>query len=67
MNTKYKLKKDIVIPAGTIFGNAPIRTVRYPTKEHPIIDCVFSLNNKDSSGTLTYYPEVYEWFETVKK
>lgn len=58
---KLILKKDIVIPAGTVFGTAPHTTRRYSYA----IDCVVSLNNPDSSGNFTFYPEeddLNEWF-----
>jgi len=56
------LLKDIVIPAGTIFEEAPLKSVR--SEGH--IGTVIGLT-KDSFGDLTYYfdkddPELDKWF-----
>jgi hypothetical protein len=52
---KYRLKKDVVIPAGTVFDTAPVRTER-AISEEPFdgsIDTIIGLT-KDTSGTFTY-------------
>jgi hypothetical protein len=63
---QVKLKKDIVIKAGTIFYTAPTKVERYDDShfEHTI-----GLTD-DTSGSLTYYvdkddPKIKEWFETI--
>lgn len=74
--TKWRLKKDIVIKAGTIFVDAPIRTERAPGV---YVDTVIGLT-KDTAGFLTYEVgtsedrsdlryrrQVNRWFEEVKE
>lgn len=59
---KKKLKKDIVIPAGTILNQAPSNTVRYGN-DH--FECTVGLTD-DSCGFLTYCLDgcgMDEWFE----
>lgn len=64
----YKLKKDIVIPAGTVFLPAPTLTKRHGNG-HILAD--FGLT-RDSSGSIEYYMEpeemakLLDWFEEVK-
>lgn len=65
MNTpKYRLKKDIIIPAGTVFGPAPTIT----TRSHGHIEHIFGLT-LDTSGSVTYCidndPYLSEWFEEI--
>ena len=60
----HRLKKDIVIPAGTLFGQAPSKSSFHPdTVSHTI-----GLT-KDSCGMLTYDigedPALSDWFEEV--
>ena len=58
------LLKDIVIPKGTIFGPAPVKT----TRGSDCFDAVFGLT-KDSSGSIEYYiddPALDEWFADMK-
>ena len=62
---KKVLLKDIVIPAGTIFSDAPTKTVR----SGQFIDVVFSLS-KDTYGTAEYClddfgEDVNEWFGDI--
>jgi len=65
---KKVLIKDIVIPAGTIFTDAPER-IEQDSKVFG--ECVFGLT-KDSYGTVTYEINgddkdgVKEWFVDVK-
>ncbi|NCC96395.1 MAG: hypothetical protein EOM02_06090 [Synergistales bacterium] len=64
---KFRLKKDIVIPAGMIFETAPKKTERF---DDSMVGVDFGLT-KDTSGYLTYGvdrddPAVGEWFEEVK-
>jgi hypothetical protein len=67
MTKQYKLKKDIVIPAGTIF------TERFGKREYGkgcYESSPFGLT-KDTSGDVFYGIEEYdpdsqEWFEEVK-
>jgi hypothetical protein len=61
---KLVLLKDVVIPAGTIFDDAPIKTER---AEGCFVDCVIGLT-KDTAGTFTYEVsnELNEWFAEVK-
>lgn len=47
---KMRLKKDIVIKAGTIFDTAAENVSRDPAA---YVECVFGLT-KDSYGTVTY-------------
>ena len=60
---RKKLLKDIVIPAGTIFDDAPTHT----TRAEGTIDCVFGLTD-NTSGTVEYFigddsELLEEWFE----
>lgn len=61
-----RLKRDILIPAGTIFFTAPTMTKRYGNEHfHHIIGLT-----DDTSGSLEYCvdegdPEIMEWFEEV--
>ena len=64
----YILKKDIVIPAGTRFEKAPVRTERVGEGH---IDAVFGLS-KNTSGVVEYFlddgtdvKEMEEYFEWV--
>lgn len=57
------LKKDIVIPAGTVFSRAPVKTERVGDQH---FSHIIGLTN-DSSGDLTYFidpddPALDEWF-----
>lgn len=59
-----RLKKDIVIPAGTILNRAPTKTERVGD-DH--FDCVVGLTD-DSTGFFTYCvddPALSDWFEDV--
>lgn len=64
---RKRLLKDIIIPAGTIFLEAPWKTTRAPGH----YDCVIGLSN-NTSGTLCYdidpieEKELNEYFETIK-
>ncbi len=61
---KKRLKKDIVIPAGTILGTAPTVTRRHGS-DH--FDCTVGLTD-DSCGFFTYCvddPKLDEFFEEV--
>lgn len=61
---KKILRKDIVIPAGTVFTDAPLRTVR---TQGEFIDCIIGLT-KNTAGTFTYesnHPELDEWFDEI--
>ena len=63
---KKRLLKDIVIKAGTIFDDAPTKTLRAP-------GCVMStigLSN-NTCGSIEYWldddePEMKEWFEDAE-
>lgn len=62
---KVRLKQDILIPAGTIFDEAPRRIEM--TRGH--VEYIMGLT-KDSSGTLLYFidpddPALREWFEVL--
>jgi len=61
---KKVLLKDIVIPAGTVFYDAPIRTERTPGCH---IDAVIGLTN-NTSGVITYEvsDELGEWFAPLR-
>ena len=66
-NMKMRLKKDLVIPAGTMFGEAPTRT-HHVGDGH--IDHVFGLSD-NTHGTVTYClgddpDQMGEWFELVE-
>ena len=63
---KKRLLKDIVIPEGTIFEKAPVKTIRYGSGH---FSCVLELT-KDISGDFTYCAdlkdlEIKEYFEDV--
>jgi uncharacterized membrane protein (UPF0127 family) len=63
-----RLMKDIVIPAGTVFEEAPRKTERFG-KGH--VDHILGLTD-DTHGTLTYFvdeddPEIGKWFVDVKE
>ena len=62
---KVRLKRDIIIPAGTIFDDAPRRIDMAPGHVQHIIGLT-----DDSSGSLIYYfdprdPCLGEWFESI--
>ena len=64
---KMRLKKDIVIPAGTIFEDCNGQTVHYGEENY---ETTIGLT-QDSFGTLVYSMEpmdkkVDEWFEEVE-
>jgi hypothetical protein len=57
---KHVLMKDIVIPAGTIFDDAPLRTVRAPGA---YMQTVIGLT-RDTAGTFEYeVMDDNEWFQ----
>ncbi len=69
---RYRLKKDVVIPAGAVFNTAPWKTER-SISEEPFggaIDTIIGLT-KDTSGTFTYALDpmdreaLEEYFEPV--
>lgn len=69
IDNMLRLKKDIVIPAGTILSSAPEVTVRYDK----CVDTVFAVgNSKNSFGIVEYWfddiePEIFdEWFEKLE-
>lgn len=60
---KVKLLKDIIIPAGTIFNDAPTKTTR--CNGH--VECLVGLTD-DSCGSFVYdmlsdKENISEWFE----
>lgn len=60
-----RLKKDIVIKAGTVFDRAPAITKRGSNA----FECIIGLT-KNSAGSFVYYMEpsdsdLKEWFEEV--
>lgn len=62
-----RLLKDIVIPRGTVFSDAPTSTYRCGVGH---IDAVIGLTD-NSSGTVNYYFdeddfELSDWFEDIK-
>jgi len=62
---KKRLKKDIIIPAGTIMSQAPRKTVRHGN-DH--FSCTVGLS-PDSSGLFEYCiddPGLSEFFEDVE-
>lgn len=68
---RFKLKKDLVIPAGTVFDGAPVR-VEYSYDNYEAIigltnNCaghlVFGIE-KDAHGEL--YTDLDGWFEEVE-
>ena len=63
--TTWRLKKDLIFPAGTVFGQAPSRTVR--SEEH--VQASIGLT-KNTSGDVTYFigddkEALAEWFEEM--
>lgn len=49
---KLKLLKDITIPAGTIFSDAPTETSRAPGS---FVEAIFNVgDSKDTFGCITY-------------
>jgi hypothetical protein len=61
-----RLKKDLVIPAGTVFNTASVYTERYGEGH---VQAVFGLS-PNTSGDITYdvsgdIAELEEWFEVV--
>lgn len=60
---KKVLLRDIVIPAGTIFHDAPIRTHREPGA---YLQATIGLT-KDTAGAIEYEvsPDVDAWFKEV--
>lgn len=69
---RYRLKRDIVIPAGTVFGQAPVRTERVVSDEpyDGSIETIIGLT-RDSFGSLVYSLDpadreaLGEWFEEL--
>ena len=62
---KVRLKRDILIPAGTIFDDAPRRVYLAPGH----VEHILGLTN-DSAGSLTYFLDpddaaLAEWFEVL--
>jgi hypothetical protein len=61
---KLRLKKDIVIPAGTVFNDAPLKVVRKPGC---YVESVIGLT-PDAVGFFTCDTDCGdEWFEKVGK
>lgn len=66
---KKRLKKDLIIPKGTVFTTAPIKTVR---TEEGHFETTFGLS-KNSVGSIVYSidpscpdeDELSEWFEDI--
>lgn len=61
---KKRLMKDIVIPAGTIFKDAPVKTQR---AKGEFMECIIGLS-RNTAGSLVYeaqHKELSEWFEDV--
>jgi hypothetical protein len=64
---EFVLLQDIVIPKGTVFSPAPIKTERCP--DH--FECTIGLS-KNTSGTITYYlgdddlAELQDFFTELK-
>lgn len=61
---KIRLKKDIIIPAGTIMRTAPVKTARCGDFH---FDCVVGLTDS-SHGFFNYCVDdekLYHWFEEV--
>lgn len=64
MERQIRLKKDIIIPAGTVMSKAPTKTMRHGD-DH--FDCVIGLTD-DSCGFFNYClgdPGLGDWFEEV--
>lgn len=65
MIPKFKLKQDLVIPAGTIFETIDGRRSKYISGNY---ECSLGLS-KDTSGSLIYGIEdgkgLSDWFEEV--
>jgi len=64
---KKRLLKDIVIPAGTVFDEAPMRIEHFESGHY---HCTVGLTN-DTSGDFTYHidpldSDIDEWFEDIK-
>ena len=61
---KKVLLKDLVIPAGTVFDGAPIKTER---AEDAFVECVIGLT-KNTVGYVTYEvsDEVKDWFADLR-
>ena len=63
----YQLKRDLVIPAGTIFSPAPIKTERAGTGH---IEAIFGLS-PNTVGTVEYSLDptstdnLDDWFEKI--
>jgi len=64
-NRQFKLLKDIVIPAGTVFSTAPAKTERFGN-DH--VSRVIGLS-QNTAGEVNYCidepAELAEWFEEV--
>jgi hypothetical protein len=63
---KKILLRDIIIPAGTVFTDAPVRSDRTPGE---FVDCVIGLT-KNTCGNFTYESnsdELDDWFSDVIK
>ena len=69
---KLKLKKDIVIPAGTVFDDAPTQTRRVSSE---FVEATFAVgDSKDTYGSVVYLvgskdskerTQVSEYFEEI--
>ena len=64
---KVRLKKDIVIKAGTVFETAPVKTERIGDGH---VAHIFGLS-KDTSGEISYCiesddPDLQDWFEVLE-
>jgi hypothetical protein len=72
---KYRLKKDIVIPAGTIFDDASDEKVRYGDgvihytvglTKNSFGDFLYALDGEEQEdGSLNLMPELKKWFERI--
>ena len=72
---KYRLKKDIVIPAGTIFDDASEEKVRYGDDviyhtvgltKNSSGDFFYALDGEEQEdGSLNLMPELKKWFERI--
>lgn len=66
MKSIYKLKKDLVIPEGTVFSQAPVETTRNGNHIQTTIGL-----SKDSCGFVEYclddMENVDEWFDKDQK
>lgn len=72
-NKVVRLKKDVIIPAGTILVTAPIKVER--PENHCAVEAVVGLS-RDTAGSFTYYigtPDdkeregLEEWFEIISE